>query len=851
MNVLPLFGAKLCVLTPALFVLTASALFSAINPDHEALIDDLIDEMTIDEKLGQISMIMENTLVQDDVTTNFIGSILVGPGVTYHPGLETPPVAPKWADRYDSFQNAAQATRLNIPLLVVADAVHGHALAVGATVFPHNIGLASYNDPDLMRRLGELVAREVASTGVDGILGPCVAMNRDLRWGRTYEAWGDLPEMSSGLFGAFIEGVQTPYNDADSILACAKHFIGDGGATWGTGRLHNGVRGIDRGDMQVSEAELRAIHLPPYEEAVEAGVSLIMACYGKWNGDELHHHKYLLTDVLKTELGFDGVLVSDFNGFIDEDLPAYDTMAEAAPSALNAGIDVFMMGVNNNLGINWRDFVPVMKAALDSGSITQARLDDAVRRMLRIKLRHGLFDNPMTDREMTNGDFFGSDDHREISREAAQKSFVLLRNQKDILPLAKNQRILVAGAKANDLGMQCGGWTIEFNGVTGTSASNYLTGTTLFQGIQAAVEDSGGSATYSADGSASGEFDLIVVAVGENPSAEWFGDNINPGLINQETVLLRNLQAKGIPMVVVFFANRPLAVTNQIDLWDAVVMAWLPGTEGGLALADCLFGDVPFTGKLPIAWPRSGDQIPVHFGDIDKNPLFPRGYGLQTTASTIATTKPAPARVNQSYTYTLQTDGLASPQFTIEEGSLPNGIVLNTNGQLTGTPTSTGYYHLIVKATGTDNGQQVERYQGISLSVVDKTFYEQWAAGITWPAPANETSLRDADADNDGIVNSLEFLLGMNPLVADAELWPAPTAAFASNNRTLHLRLNLLKDRALTSYLVESSQNLQTWTPLTNPPVMLSEDATSIEYEHSSIFSNIQPFYFRVRLLEE
>lgn len=834
------FLAKLCPAI-ALTCLSIVPLYSAINPAHEAQIDALLAQMSVDEKLGQISMVMENQLIESEVTTHFLGSLLVGPGINYHPGLETPPVATKWADRYDAFQNAAIATPLQIPLLVVADAIHGHGEAVGATIFPHNIGLAATGDAELMQRLGSLVAREVAATGVDGILGPCVAINRDIRWGRTYEGWGDHPNTTTNMIAAFIEGVQAPYNGADSIIACAKHYIADGGATWGTGRDGR----IDQGNVQVDESTLRAIHLPPYEEAIAAGVSMIMASYGQWNGLELHHHKYLLTDVLKTELGFDGILVSDFSGFVDSAYPEFDTMEEAAPSALNAGIDLFMMGDT------WKTFAPAMKTALGNGTITEARLNDAVRRVLRVKLRHGLFAKPLTDRTLTNGDVLGSATHRSISREAAQKSLVLLRNQNNRLPLPKSSRILLVGSKANDIGVQCGGWTVEWGGLTGAAAEASITGTTLLEGIQAAVSGAGGSVTHSLDGNISGDFDIIIVAVGENPTAEWFGDNNELSLSATEASLLRNLQSKGLPIVVVFFANRPLLITDRIDLWDSVVMAWLPGTEGGLALADCLFGDVPFTGRLPVAWPRAREQFPLNFGEQTKNPLFPRGFGINTSVAKVTSLKPTPARINQPYTYSLQASGLTSPQFSISEGTLPNGLVLGANGQISGTPTSLGYYHLVVKATGTQGGQAAERYQGLSLLVVDKTFYEQWVSAINWPVPTQTSSLRNADPDNDGIPNGLEFLQGTNPLVADSELWPLPDASFINNRRALHLRLKLMKDRALTGYLVESSQNLSTWTTVTAPAEILSEDGTSIEYEYRSGFSNNLPYFLRVRLLEE
>ncbi|MDX2111497.1 MAG: glycoside hydrolase family 3 N-terminal domain-containing protein [Verrucomicrobiota bacterium] len=814
-------------------------LAAALNPAHEVQITALINGMTLDEKLGQIALVAEDVVLPENVTSQFLGGILVGAGRNSHPGLDVAPVASKWADRYDSYKNAALATRLQIPVVVFADAVHGHAEAVGATVIPHNIGLAATDDPELMERLGVLVAQEVAATGVDGIFGPCVATNRDSRWGRTYEGWGDHPDNNIALIRHFIRGVQTPYNATNAVIACAKHFLADGGATWGTGRQSR----IDQGDVQVDEPTLRALHLPPYQAAIDEGVGSIMISYGKWNGTELHHHRYLLTDLLKTELGFDGIVMTDFGGFIDSEVPAVDTMEEAAPSSLNAGMDFFM------LGDNYANFAPAMKAALTAGTITQARLDDAVRRVLRVKLRHGLFAQSLTDRSLIAGGVFGSEAHRQIAREAAEKSLVLLRNRNQILPLAPKQRVLVAGKKADDMGVQCGGWTVEWAGMSGMESNLVITGTTLLEGIKAVVEPAGGSVTYSADGSAAGDFDCVIVAVGENPTAEWFGDTAEPALPGDDRTLLDALKLRDLPRVVVVFGNRPLTVTERVDYWDALVMAWLPGSEGGAGVANALFGAVAFSGRLPLAWHRNAQQLPIHFEDRGAKPLYPRGFGLSTDGARFVTDKLTPAMRSEPYSYPLESHGMDAPVFSVKEGTLPEGVTMTFSGLIQGTPAVAGNYSIAVEVVGGINGVITTRKQAFTLPVVEANFYERWAKGISWQEPV--LSDRDADPDADGLTNQMEFFVASDPLVYSPEKGPSVVALKSGNVRSLILHYNTRKVMALTHYVIESSTDLLQWTILNSTPKVLSQNEFTSQMEVKQSFANTLPFYYRLRLLDE
>jgi beta-glucosidase len=545
--------------------------------------------MTLDEKVGQMTQADRSHLRREgDIRDYFIGSLLSGGG-------SSPPdkTAPGWADMYDRYQSMALGTRLRIPLVYGIDAVHGHNNVLGAVVFPHNVGLGCARDAALVERVARATAEEVAATGLDWTFSPCVAVARDERWGRTYESFGETPELVSEMAAAAVRGYQP------TVLACAKHYLADGGTAGGR----------DQGDSRMDEATLRAVHLPGYRAAVAAGVGSIMASFSSWNGRKMHGHRYLLTDVLKGEIGFSGLVVSDWAG-IDQ-LPG--DYASDVETAIGAGIDMVMVPDR------YPEFIATLKGLVQSGRIPQSRVDDAVRRILRQKVALGLWERPYADRSALSQ--VGSDAHRQLGREAVRKSLVLLRNEGRMLPLSKmTRRIHVAGRNADDLGNQCGGWTITWQGGSGA----ITTGTTILQAVRAAVLG-GASVTYSRDGSGADGADVGVVVIGETPYAEGAGDRADLALAAEDVAAVRAVKGAGVPTVVVLVSGRPL-ILGAIDA-DAIVAAWLPGTEGA-GVADVLFGDHPPTGKLSHSWPRSMAQIPVNWGDASYDPLYPYGHGL-------------------------------------------------------------------------------------------------------------------------------------------------------------------------------------------------------------------------------
>jgi beta-glucosidase len=547
--------------------------------------------MTLDEKVGQMAQADRSSLrAEADIRGYFLGSVLSGGG-------SSPPdkTAAGWAEMYDRYQGIALQTRLRIPLVYGIDAVHGHNNVAGAVIFPHNIGLGCTRDASLVERVARATAEEVAATGIDWTFSPCIAVARDERWGRTYESFGETPELVSEMAAAAVRGYQP------TILACAKHYLADGGTAGGR----------DQGDAPMDEATLRAIHLPGYRAAVAAGVGSVMASFSSWNGQKMHGHRYLLTDVLKGELGFAGFVVSDWAG-IDQLPGDYTSDVE---TAITAGIDMVMVPER------YPEFVSTLKSLVQAGRIPESRIDDAVRRILRQKVALGLWEAPYTDRSLLPQ--VGSDAHRQVGREAVRKSLVLLKNEGRVLPLSKmTRRIHVAGRNADDLGNQCGGWTITWQGGSGAITA----GTTILQGIRAAVLG-GASVTYSRDGSNADGADVGVAVIGETPYAEGLGDRTDLSLAPEDVAAVRAVHRAGVPTVVVLVSGRPLVLEAILSDADAIVAAWLPGTEGG-GVADVLFGDFPPTGKLGHSWPRSMAQVPVNWGDPAYDPLFPFGFGL-------------------------------------------------------------------------------------------------------------------------------------------------------------------------------------------------------------------------------
>lgn len=575
----------------------------------ESKIDSIIALMTVEEKIGQMTQIDQQFLdTIQDIADYGIGSLLSGGGS--HPDTNH---FEAWTDLYDEYQRVALSSRLGIPLIYGIDAVHGHNNVHGATIFPHNVGLGCANDYEVCRKVSEATAVEVAATGINWNFSPCIAIAEDERWGRHYEGYSEDVEIVTNMGVASIEGYQTKTLGSSniSVVACAKHFIGDGATEWGTG-MDNQPDKIDRGNALISDSLIRAKYLPPYIAAIEAGVGTVMASFNSINGLKCHANGYLFNDLLKGELSFDGFVISDWQG-IDE-IPG-DYKSDIINS-VNAGVDMIMVpGAVIWGGEHYKTFISLFKESFDEGLITEERIDDAVRRILRIKFRSGLMENPMADRSLLEK--AGSEEHRAIAREAVQKSQVLLKND-NMLPLAKDKNYLVCGSGADDIGKQCGGWTIEWQGALG----DITEGTTIWEGISEQA-----SATLSADGKTDGSFDAAVVVIGENPYTEMEGDSDTLYLSKEDKQTIANVEALNIPYTVVLITGRPLIVTEEIEAADAFMVAWLPGTEGD-GVSDVLFGDVAPSGKLSFSWPKDMDNVPVNFGDEDYDPLFKLGYGL-------------------------------------------------------------------------------------------------------------------------------------------------------------------------------------------------------------------------------
>ena len=638
-------------------------------------VNDLLSRMSLDEKLGQMTQAERGSISNAQVTQFRIGSVLSGGGSAPSPNNAT-----SWANMYDGFQNAALTTPLGIPLLYGADAVHGHNNVVGATIFPHNIGLGATRNPTLVQNIGRATAEEVAGTGVDWNFAPCLCVARNDRWGRTYESFGELPELPTSMT-PYITGLQgSTLGGPASVLATAKHYLGDGGTTNGT----------DQGNTQLSEAELRAIHLPPFQAAVQRGAGSVMISFSSWNGTKVHGSQYLITNVLKNELGFSGFVISDWDGINQID-GASGISATDVRTAVNAGIDMVM--VPND----WQAFIGLLRTEVQAGRVVMSRIDDANRRILTKKFELGLFERPLTDRTFTGT--VGSAAHRTLARSAVAQSQVVLKNSGNVLPLARdNNRIFVAGKSADNIGNQSGGWTISWQG----SSGNTTPGTTILQGIRNTVGSSS-TVTYNQNGTGiDSSYRAAIAVVGETPYAEGQGDR--PGAMGLDAAdlnVINTLRASGVPVVVLLVSGRPLEISSQLPNWNALVASWLPGTEGQ-GVADVLFGVVQPTGKLPVTWMNSASQQPINDGD-GKTPLFPYGFGLSystgpdtTPPSTPGT--PTAASVSSSgaaLSWAASTDNLGVSGYDVVRVQGTTETVLATpttnSAALTGLTPSTGY----------------------------------------------------------------------------------------------------------------------------------------------------------------
>lgn len=600
--------ASLLLMSACLITALPADSYAGNKKDRNAIekqAEKILAGMTLEEKIGQMTQVDENAIVKspEDIAKYYIGSLLSGGN------SEIADISAKgWADAYDKYQSYALKTRLKIPMIYGIDAVHGHNNVTGAVIFPHNIGLGCTRNPKLVEKASMITATEIAATGIDWTFAPCVAVVRDERWGRSYESFGESPELVKELGASAVKGLQGRKLDGKtSVLSCAKHFLGDGGT----------VNGKDQGDTRCDEKTLREIYLPGYIEAIKAGTGSIMVSFSSWNGKKMHGNKYLLTDLLKKELGFEGFLVSDWAA-IDQLPGDYKSDIE---ESINAGLDMVMIPFAAGTPNNYIEFVTYLKELVAAGKVPVSRIDDAVRRILKIKLQMGLFEHPYTDRSLLTS--VGSAEHRQIARDCVRQSLVLLKNQDKLLPLKKNMgSLLIAGSGADNLGMQCGGWTISWQGKSG----NTVQGTSILSAIKNTVSNKT-TVKYAEDIASAEKTDAAIVVIGEEPYAEMEGDRKDLSIPQKDRQLIESIKAKGIPCVVILLSGRPMILGNVLENSDALIAAWLPGSEGQ-GVADVLFGDYKPSGKLSFSWPASMDQIPVNIGDKTYEPLFKYGFGL-------------------------------------------------------------------------------------------------------------------------------------------------------------------------------------------------------------------------------
>src|SRR5579862_489238 len=581
----------------------ATVRLHAANPDKQA--EQLLSQMTLDEKIGQMTQ-ADMLALKDkgDVQKYCLGSVLSG-------GSSDPAAGNSvedWRDAVMEFRAEALKTRLKIPLIYGIDAVHGHNNIEGAVIFPHNIGMGAAHNPRLVEREEQVTAEEMLGTGVQWAFAPCITVPQNECWGRTYEGYGDSPDVVNPLAAAAVRGFQgRNLSGATAVLACAKHYIGDGGTDGGK----------DQGNDLCDEATIRKLYLPPYAAAVKAGAGSIMVSYSSWNGTKMHANKYLMTDVLKGELGFKGFLVSDWAA-IDQISKDYKKDVEIS---VNGGLDMAMVPYAPGHSNNYVEFITDLKELVNEGRVPQSRIDDAVLRILRVKFQMGLFDKPTVDPKLTAE--IGSPAHRQVARECVEQSLVLLKNENHALPLSKKiKRLAVVGKGADEMGIQCGGWTISWQGTNGNVTPG---GTTILSAIRATA-DKGTEVMFSRDGADVKGADEVVVVVGEKPYAEGVGDNRDPHVSEEDAALIAKAKAAGVPVVTVILSGRPLILGSTLNSTDALIAAWLPGTEGQ-GVADVLFGDYKPTGKLSRNWPRDVSQLSGYSVNME-NPQFARGFGL-------------------------------------------------------------------------------------------------------------------------------------------------------------------------------------------------------------------------------
>ncbi len=593
-------------LATALLVERTAAATAGRFSQYDQQARQILAQMTLEEKIGQMTQPDKDYLNNpDDIINYSLGSVLSGGNSDPKAGNDLI----SWTDMYDGYQERSLHTRLHIPLVYGVDAVHGHSNVIGAVIFPHNIGLGCTRNPELIEKAARITSEEVRATGINWAFAPCVAVPQDIRWGRTYEGFSQDPDIVKTLGVAALKGLQREsLDDPLAVLACSKHYIADGGTKWGTGRY-----GLDQGNAEVDEATLRRIFLPGYTGTVAAGVGSIMPSYSSWNGVHCSGSKKLLTDLLKNELGFEGFLISDYAAI--NQLPG--TYKQQIQTSINAGMDMVM------IPDKYVEFVNLLRELANEGGVPVSRIDHAVLRILRVKIAMGLMDrnrSPLADRSLHRT--FGSREHRAVARDCVRQSLVLLKNEGGILPLSKSAgRIHVSGKSADNIGNQCGGWTIFWQGKSGEPTI----GTTILSAIRSAAEPAT-NITYSEDGSGAAGAKIGIAIIGEKPYAEMFGDRAELRIDPEDLGVISRLKSQGLRVVVVLVSGRPLVIDGILPQADAVVAAWLPGTEGH-GVADVLFGAHKPTGKLSFSWPK-GASTSFHVGDLGYQTLFELGYGL-------------------------------------------------------------------------------------------------------------------------------------------------------------------------------------------------------------------------------
>jgi len=584
----------------------------------ETRIDGLLKRMTVEEKVGQVIQPEWKSISPAEVAQYHIGSIENGGGAV--PGGKKHSSVQDWVNLIEPFYDASvdpARNRVIIPLIWASDAVHGHNNVYGATLFPHNIGLGAAHDPDLIRHIGQVTAAEMRSTGMDWSFAPTIAVARDDRWGRTYESYSEDSKIVAQYTAAIVTGLEgsgSTFLDKDHVISTAKHFLGDGSTDGGR----------DQGDSLASEADLIRLHGAGYTQAIDAGTQSIMASYSSWHGLKMHANKVLMTDVLKGRMGFDGIIMGDWNAH--GQIPSC-TNADCA-QAFNAGLDIF------NAPQDWKALYANLVREVNDGTIPKARLDDAVRRILRVKIRMGVFDEPAPDKRPGTYLPIGTPGHRAVARQAVRESLVLLKND-GVLPIKPKATVLIAGDGANNIAMQSGGWTLSWQGAD-NGPNDFPGATSIYEGLKADIDAAGGLALLSPDGTSAQKADVAIVVFGETPYAEFMGDQSDAALHhdNAESLeLIRRLNAQGMPVVAVMLSGRPLYINPQINAADAFVEAWLPGSEGE-GVADVLTGKYDFRGKLSFSWPRRPNQTPLNVGDAKYDPQFAYGYGLSYAAPT-------------------------------------------------------------------------------------------------------------------------------------------------------------------------------------------------------------------------